>query len=54
MVVFEDIQDVEEWLAPPGYIAFWAAMDDWAVFTEDDRDQCDRTIADAKYLHNVH
>ena len=45
MVIFEDIQDVEEWLAPYGYKAFWDVVAPYGVFDEDDREHSDHTIA---------
>ncbi|MEM9061756.1 MAG: hypothetical protein AAGD13_14945 [Pseudomonadota bacterium] len=42
MVVFEDIQDVEEWLEPLGYAAFWRAVLPWAIFGPRDKAHCDR------------
>ncbi|MEM8646931.1 MAG: hypothetical protein AAGF86_11365 [Pseudomonadota bacterium] len=44
MVIFEDIQDLEDWLAPLDYIAFWREIAGHALFTEDDRDHCDALI----------
>lgn len=46
MVVFEDIQDVQEWLDPLDYEAFWSAVEPWAIFEEEERARCDRTIAE--------
>ena len=48
MVVFEDIQDVEEWLEPYDYQGFWCAVDSWYVFREEDRAHYDQVIADGK------
>ncbi|QBF32347.1 hypothetical protein [Thalassococcus sp. S3] len=45
MVIFNDIQDVETWLAPLDYVALWDAAAPYAVFTEDDREHCDGLIA---------
>ena len=47
MVVFEDIQDVEEWLEPLDYIAFWDAIAPYYL-TLQDRDHCDGLIASGK------
>lgn len=44
MVVFEDIQDVEEWLEPLEYVAFWDAVKPYFL-TLQDRDHCDGLIA---------
>ena len=44
MVVFQDIQDVEDWLAPLDYIAFWDAVAPYNL-TLQDRDHCDGLIA---------
>lgn len=48
MVVFEDIQDVEEWLAPYDYAGFWTAVAPWRVFTGDERAHYDKVMADGK------
>ena len=45
MVVFEDIEDVQDWLDPLGYAAFWSAVGPWAIFSDEDRDHCDSTVA---------
>lgn len=47
MVVFEDIQDVEEWLAPLDYIAFWEAVAPYDLGLQD-RGLCDGLIASGK------
>lgn len=44
MVVFEDIQDVREWLEPLDYIAFWEAVAPYCLILQD-RDHCDELIA---------
>ena len=44
MVVFEDIQDVEEWLAPLDYDRFWEAIAPYGLGL-DDREHCDGLIA---------
>lgn len=44
MVVFEDIQDVEEWLAPLGYEAFWQAIDPWGIYEGADRAHFDAVL----------
>ncbi|GFE50529.1 hypothetical protein So717_22820 [Roseobacter cerasinus] len=46
MVVFEDIQDVEEWLADHDYAGFWKAIALWNVFTGDERAHYDDVIAE--------
>lgn len=46
MVVFEDIQDVEEWLADHDYAGFWEAIAPWAVFTEDEQAHYGQVMAD--------
>ncbi len=46
MVVFEDIQDVEEWLAPLGYEAFWKAIEPWGIYAWADRAHFDRVLAE--------
>ncbi|MEL7444327.1 MAG: hypothetical protein AAGK02_00765 [Pseudomonadota bacterium] len=48
MVIFEDISDVEDWLAPLDYVAFWEAVEPFEVFTDVDRDHCDALIAGGK------
>lgn len=45
MVVSQDVEELEEWLEPLGYDAFWEAMENWPVFTVADRDHCDGLIA---------
>jgi hypothetical protein len=47
MVVFQDIQDVEEWLEPLGYIAFWEAVAPYNLSLLD-RDHYDGLIASGK------
>jgi len=44
MVIFKDIQYVEEWLAPMDYIAFWEAVEPYNLILQD-RDHCDEQIA---------
>lgn len=44
MVIFRDIQDVEEWLGPLGYVAFWEAVAPYRLALQD-RDACDDQIA---------
>lgn len=48
MVVFEDLEEVEEWLEPLDYVAFWEAVAPYSLFSMEDRDHCDRLIAGAK------
>lgn len=55
MVVFEDIQDIEEWLAPFDLDGFWEAVTPWDVFTGEDRARFERilskrTVSEAKLL----
>ena len=45
MVVFQDVEEVEEWLEPLSYAAFWEAMNAWPVFTLAERDHCDGLIS---------
>lgn len=45
MVIFEDIQDVEEWLTPLRYVAFWEAVAPYEIFPEGERERCDDLIA---------
>lgn len=47
MVVFEDIQNVEEWLEPLDYIEFWDAVSPYYLRLQD-RDHCDGLIANGK------
>ena len=47
MVIFEDIQDVEEWLEPLDYLTFWNAVEPYNL-TLQDRDHCDELIASGK------
>ena len=46
MVVFQDIQDLEEWLEPLDYISFWEAIGPYQLVLQD-RDHCDGLIAGA-------
>jgi hypothetical protein len=48
MVIFQEIQDVEEWLEPLDYIGFWEALAPYGVFSISDRDHCDGLIAGGK------
>lgn len=56
MVVFQDIEDVEEWLEPLDYLAFWEAVAPYQLVLQD-RDHCDGLIAggivDAKLVLDV-
>lgn len=45
VVVFEDIQDVEEWLAPFDYTNFWRAIEPWDIGTGADRAHFDSVLA---------
>jgi len=45
VITFEDIQDVEDWLEPLGYEAFWQAVEPWSVFAADDRAHFDDVLA---------
>lgn len=47
MVAFQHIQDVEEWLQPLDYIAFWEAVAPYQLGLLD-RDHCDGLIAGGK------
>ncbi len=44
MVIFQDIQDLEDWLRPMEYVQFWDAVEPYG-FSLQDRDHCDDTIA---------
>ncbi|WP_297339527.1 hypothetical protein [Pseudophaeobacter sp.] len=48
MVIFEDIEDVEAWLASLEYVAFWDAVAPYRIFSIADRDHCDGLIAGGK------
>lgn len=43
---FETYEDVEEWLDPMGYDAFWQAIIVTGLYGPEDRAHCDRTLAD--------
>ncbi|MEM7427865.1 MAG: hypothetical protein AAF441_17360 [Pseudomonadota bacterium] len=45
MLIFEDTDDVVEWLAPLDYLGFWEAVEPYAIFPDGDRDHCDTCIA---------
>ena len=45
MVVFEDIQDVEEWLEPLSYEAYWEAIAFWNIYAGADRAHFDGLLA---------
>ena len=47
MVIFQDIEDVRDWLNPLDYIAFWEAVAPYDL-TLQDRDHCDGLIAGGK------
>jgi hypothetical protein len=53
MVIFQDIQEVEEWLEPLDYIAFWEAIAPYDVITMADRDHCDGLIAGGKVKQDL-
>jgi len=48
MDFFEDIQDVEEWLAPLDYDAFWEAIEPLKVLDAEDRAHADQNRAKAE------
>lgn len=48
MMVFEDLTDVDEWLDPMNYIAFWEAVAPYRIFSIADRDHCDGLITSGK------
>jgi len=52
MVIFQDIQDVEEWLSPLDYVAFWDAVEPYNL-TLQDRAHCDGLIAGADVDANL-
>ena len=45
MEIFDDIDDVEAWLALLDYPDFWQAIEPWKIFEGGERAQCDATIA---------
>ena len=45
MFDFESYEDVEEWLEPLGYDAFWNAIIPTGLYSEADRAHCDHTLA---------
>ncbi|MGC3939941.1 hypothetical protein ACOTTU_19215 [Roseobacter sp. EG26] len=44
MIAFEDIQDVEDWLGPLGYDAFWDAVAPWGIYAGADRAHFDEVL----------
>ncbi len=44
MMVFNDMEDVDEWLAPLGYDDFWREVEPFALELQA-RESCDRQIA---------
>lgn len=48
MIVFEDLTDVDEFLDPLEYVAFWEAVAPYSIFTMAERDHCDGLIAGGK------
>ncbi len=56
MVVFQDFEDVKEWLEPLDYLAFWEAVAPYQLVLQD-RDHCDElivgAIVDAKLVLEV-
>lgn len=45
MVIFEDIEDVQDWLEPLDFVAFWEAVAPYSIFALDDRAHFDGVIA---------
>ena len=45
MMIFQDIQDVEEWMAAQSYASIWQAAKPWSLFDEEHRQHCDELIA---------
>lgn len=43
MVIFEWMQDVEEWLEPLGYDEFWREIKRYSIYPAD-KEQCDMMI----------
>ena len=52
MVVFEDIQDLQDWLTPLDYIGFWEAVAPYHLALQD-RDHCDGLIASGAVPQDV-
>ena len=52
MVVFEDIQDLQDWLTPLDYIGFWEAVVPYRLALQD-RDHCDGLIASGAVSQDV-
>ncbi len=48
MALFDDIQDVKDWLEPFDYLSFWEAVAPFHLFSMGDRDHCDRLISGGK------
>lgn len=48
MIVFEDIQDVQEWLEPLALDAFWDAVAPWSVFSGDERAHYEQVLVDGE------
>ena len=44
MFVFEDIQDIEDWLEPLDLDDFWEAVTPWNVFSDDERAHHDQVL----------
>ena len=53
MVVFEDLTDIDEWLNPLEYIAFWDAVAPYSIFSIADRDHCDGLITGGKVPQTI-
>lgn len=45
MDMFDDIQDLRDWLAPLDYAGFWEVVAPHGLFTPEDRAHCDAVIA---------
>lgn len=46
-MIFQDIQDLEDWLRPLDYVQFWHAVEPYR-FSMQERDHCDELIAGGK------
>lgn len=46
MIVFEDIEDLDAWLAPLDAEGFWDAVAPWGVFQPEDRAHFDIVLAE--------
>jgi len=52
MVIFQDIQDLEDWLEPKDYVQFWEAVEPYG-FSMQERDHCDGLIVGGEVDPNL-